>query len=140
MRPRSPRQQLQHGPVRIRQLTRDVKPEPRAAGPRGEERLEYLPPQLRRNARSIVVQLEYYGIAHVSGARDDANAAVPLLAVLPGVAHQVPDDLVQVATVERHKQIVRDPDRDASRGNALRLDDLLDERGHELVEHDRFGL
>ena len=54
------------------------------------------------NAGAVVGELADYRIAHVAGARGDADAAFLLLAMLPGVAHQVPDDLVQVPAIEHH--------------------------------------
>src|SRR6185295_3259385 len=90
-------QELERRTVRISKLPGDVQAQPGPARPRREERLEYLRPQLGRNARAVVGKLGYYGIAHISGTAHDVDAAVLLLAVLPCVAHQVPYDLAQVA-------------------------------------------
>ena len=51
-------------------------------------------------------ELADHRIAHVAGARGDADAAFLLLAMLPGVADQVPDDLVQVPAVEHDAEVV----------------------------------
>src|SRR5207253_6447709 len=96
MRARPLGQKLQRGSVGVGKLARDIESQPRAAGTGGEERLEDLRPQLGGDARPVVGKLAYYGIAHVSGPHDDANAGVFLLAVLPGITHQVPHDLVHV--------------------------------------------
>src|SRR5271166_1481501 len=105
-------QELQRRAVGVGQLTRNVEPQPRSARPRREKWLEDLPPQLGRNPRTIIVEFAYYGIPHVTGAQHDADAAVLLLAVLPRVAHEVPDDLVEVAAVEHHQQVFRRPHHD----------------------------
>src|SRR6266545_4263084 len=140
VRPRSLRQELQRGAVRIGQFARNVEPQAGAARSRGKKRLEDLPAQLRGNSLPVVVELQYYGIAHVPGARQDANAVFLLLAMLPRVAHQVPNDLIQVATIEDHQQVVGNLHDDAARRNRLGLNDLVDQRGHELDHGHDFGL
>ena len=115
-------------------------PSPVPPGPRGEERLEDLRPQLGGYARAVVGELAYYGIAHVACARDDADAAVLLLAMLPGVAHQVPHDLVEMAAIEDDQQLARRLDGDASGRDAFRLRDFVEQRLQEVGEYDDLRL
>src|SRR3982751_6443092 len=79
MGPRCLGQELQGCAVGVGELSRDVKAEARAAGPGGEEGLEDLAAQLRRDARAIVAHLADHGVAHVAGARGDSDAALLLL-------------------------------------------------------------
>src|SRR6185369_12051665 len=125
-------QEFQRRAVRISKLPGNVQAQPGPAWPRGEERLEYLRPQLGRNARAVVGKLGYYGIAHISGTAHDVDAAVLLLAVLPCVAHQVPYDLAQVAAIEQHVQLARTLDDHARGRDVLGLHDFLDQRVDEF--------
>src|SRR6185503_17291829 len=124
----------------VRQLSRDIETESRAPGARGEERLEDLAAELRRDAGTVVVELADDGVAHVARARHDANAAFLLLAMLPGVAHEVPHDLVEMPAIEDGKQLVGDDDHHAALRNVLRLHDLVAQRMHELAELDHLRL
>ena len=106
--PGPPGQQLERSAVRVGELAGDVEAKARSARPRREERLEDLAAKLAGDAGPVIGELADDRIAHVSGARGDPDAAFLLLAVLPRVAHQVPDDLVQVAAVEHDPDFVRE--------------------------------
>ena len=94
----------------------------------------------RWNTWTVVSQLAYYGIAHVTCARDDANASQFLLAMLPGIAHQVPHNLIEMAAIENRQQLFGTHDRDASFRNALGFHDLPDQRVHEFAQRNDFRL
>src|SRR5207248_2134152 len=106
----------------------------------GKKRLEDLGAQLRRNPRSVVVELAYYGIPHVAGAGDYMDAAIFLMAMLPRIAHEIPEDLVQVTAVEQHLQVLGTLHDDAAGRYVLGLHDFLDERGDEVLADDHLRL
>src|SRR5213076_1391193 len=85
-------------------------------------------------------QFAEHGVAHVTGARDNANTARGFLAMLPTVDHQVPDDLVQVAAIEEDHQVAGNLDHHGASRHLLGLDDFIDQRLHELTEGDHFGV
>jgi hypothetical protein len=60
--------------------------------------------------------------------------------VLPRVAHEVPQDLVEVAAVEDHDEVVGRDDLDAAGRDVLGLHDLLAQRAQEVGQRDRLRL
>src|SRR5450759_2954596 len=131
VRARTFRQQFERRAVGVSELSCDIQAEAGAARPRREEWLENLRPKLSRYARSVVRQLAYYGITHVSGTYHDADAGIFFLAMLPRIPHQIPYDLVQVPASEDHDQLRRGLNRHASGRDTLGLDDFLNQRMHE---------
>src|SRR5438132_13244675 len=86
--------------VAFAELAGDVKAEPRALGLGGEEGLEEMRLRLRGDARAVVEDVEHE-LAGRGRRRDhDAHRARELAAVAPGVAHDVPQHLVEVLAIE----------------------------------------
>src|SRR5438067_10959862 len=105
IRARRLRQQLERTAVGVGKLAGNVKTETGAAGSRGEKWLEDLSAQFRGNARTVIAELTNHRVAHVAGAREDADAAFLFLAVLPCVAQQIPGDLVHMSAIEDDQQL-----------------------------------
>ena len=87
----------------------------------------------RRNAGVVVWGAHIYGIAHVAGTGDDADAAVLLLAVARRCERGIQQDLVQMAAVEDNLQVGWAVDQDAPSRDTLCLHDFLDQQADELV-------
>src|SRR5207249_7662632 len=111
-----------------------------AARPRREEWLEQARSALGGYAGTVVVQLADHRVAHVAGAGGDNDARRLFLAVLPRVAHQIPDDLAQVPTIEDHQHVIGNPNHDVLFADMLGLRNLVAHRRHELAERDDFRL
>ena len=105
-----------------------------------EEGLENLAAQFGGNARPVVGQFADHGVAHVAGARGDADAAFLFLAMLPGVANEVPGNLVQMSAIENDREVVGNLHQHAAGRHVFGLDDFVGQRAQEFGERDDLRL
>src|SRR5215213_4872879 len=81
-------------------FSRDVEPEARSAGRRGEERLEELTAQRRRDTRPIVDHIQFYSSLLLIHVDHDTNAAFFATTVPGCIAAEIPHHLVEMTAVE----------------------------------------
>src|ERR1700681_1283000 len=94
------------------------------------------------DSRSSIRDFEIGAVAGAQAAESDLDAdAVACLAILDGVVAQIPHDLVQVAGIEAHFQIVRLFDEpDTSAGNLHGLAELAQKLLAPVTERQARGL
>src|SRR5262249_53995366 len=88
--------------VAFAELARDVKPETRALRLGGEERLEQVHAGFRPHPDTVVGNVELQGARLLRRRDADLHRARFLAAMAPGIAHEVPEHLVEMLPVEPH--------------------------------------
>ena len=103
-----PRLIQQNGTVQLAQLSGDEQAEARAALGTGKERLEDAICRLALDARSAICDLQIRPITRGEPTELDFDFdSVASLAVLDRIVAKVPNDLMQMARIEAHLEVVR---------------------------------
>ncbi|HRE18000.1 MAG TPA: hypothetical protein PLW86_13195 [Rhodocyclaceae bacterium] len=93
------RKQLQLRPIRLAQLARNEQTQTQPLVASREERLEDLILEFFRNPRAVINDMQFYAPVRQRQATN-AHTARQVLTMAQGIAHQIPQDLQQLRTIE----------------------------------------